>query len=144
MQVMSNHMNTIDYGSPPSPANYPFLTVKLYETTFTRHGAGTPIFFELFLNSDTTVSTIKDYVLEKFNIPVEEQRLEINGQTYNDSQFYLTNIGADCYDNVKIIRKFARKCRRGRIHKSSNSSMTVSDWRPAESLRSTEKKLLKM
>jgi len=120
-------MNTIDYGSPPSPANYPFLTVKLYETTFTRHGAGTPIFFELFLNSDTTVSTIKDYVLEKFNIPVDEQRLEINGQTYNDSQFYLTNIGADCYDNVKIIRKFARKCRRGRIHKSSNSSMTVSD-----------------
>jgi hypothetical protein len=115
MQVMSNHMNTINYGSSPSPANFTsqlnFLTVKLYETTFTRHGAGTPIFFELFLNSDTTVSTVKDYVLEKFNIPVEEQRLEINGQTYNDSQFYLTNIGADCYGRVQkhVFTKFSGK-----------------------------------
>ena len=110
----SNHMNTIGYGSPlptnfTSPAN--FLTVKLYETTFTRHGAGTPIFFELFLNSDTTVSTVKNHVLEKFNIPVDEQRLEINGQTYNDSQFYLTNIGADCYGRVQniFLQNFRKK-----------------------------------
>lgn len=113
-----------DYGSPP---NFQYLTIRLYETTFSRNGAGTPIFFELVLDSDTTVSTIKQYVFDKFGIPIEEQRLEINGQTFNDAQLYLTNIGADCYDNVKIIRKFIRRCRRGRIYKTSNSSMTISD-----------------
>merc|ERR1712110_76280 len=94
MQVMNMTSTDNNYGDPHPIA---LLVVKLYENTCSRNGKLSPIFFEITLDNVPTVLCLKQYVLENYSIPMEEQRLEFNGQILADDQLHLTSIGASNY-----------------------------------------------